>query len=47
MALKVDHGQLVITGSREDVKKAQDFFRLSFLSKLCHDKVEVSEAGLD
>lgn len=44
--LKLDQTQLLITGSREDVKLALDFFRLSFLSKLGYDKLEISETGL-
>lgn len=47
MDLKLDNSQLLITGSREDVKKARAFFRSSFLSKLAYDKVEISETGLD
>jgi len=45
--LKLDEDQLLIAGAREDVKKAQDFFRSSFLSKLGYDKLEISETGLN
>ena len=46
MNLKLEQTQLLITGSREDVKLAVDFFRLTFLTKLGYDKLEVSETGL-
>ena len=45
--VKLDQSHLVLTGSREDVKKAQDFFHSSFLQKLGYDKLEICETGLD
>ena len=45
--VKLDQSHLLITGSREDVKKAQDFYHSSFLPKLGYEKLEVSETGLD
>ena len=47
MDVKLDQSHLVLTGSREDVKKAQDFFHSSFLQKLGYDKLEICETGLD
>jgi len=43
--LKLDQNQLLITGLRDEVQKAQDFFHSVFLSKLGYDKVEISETG--
>jgi len=45
VALKVEHDELLITGLKEEVKIALDFFRSSFLSKLGYEKVEISETG--